>query len=54
MEINKDFYRPAEVELLYGDSTPARTELGWNPKYSFNDLVNRMTENDIRLTKELR
>ena len=51
MEINKDFYRPAEVELLYGDSTPARTELGWNPKYSFNDLVNRMTENDIRLIK---
>ena len=52
--INKDFYRPAEVELLYGDSTPAREELGWSPEYSFKDLVTRMTENDIRLAKELR
>ena len=52
--INKDFYRPAEIELLYGDSTPAREELGWTPEYSFKDLVTRMTENDIRLAKELR
>ena len=52
VQINKDFYRPAEIELLYGDSTPARTELGWSPEYSFKDLVTRMTENDIRLTKE--
>lgn len=50
--INKDFYRPAEVELLYGDSTPAREELGWSPEYSFKDLVTRMVENDIRLSKE--
>jgi len=50
--INEDFYRPAEVELLYGDSTPAREELGWSPEYSFKDLVTRMVENDIRLSKE--
>jgi GDPmannose 4,6-dehydratase len=48
-EINKDFYRPAEVELLYGDSTPAREELGWTPKISFDKLVERMVENDLRL-----
>tara|TARA_R100001463_G_scaffold108979_1_gene163551 strand:+ start:1076 stop:2116 length:1041 start_codon:yes stop_codon:yes gene_type:complete len=51
VQVNKDFYRPAEIELLYGDSTPARAELGWSPEYSFKDLVTRMTENDIRLTK---
>jgi GDPmannose 4,6-dehydratase len=40
--INPDFYRPAEVELLLGDSTPARKELGWEPKTSFNKLVEKM------------
>jgi GDPmannose 4,6-dehydratase len=48
MVINPDFYRPAEVELLLGDSTPARTELGWTPKVSFNELVTRMVENDLK------
>jgi len=46
--INKEFYRPAEVELLLGDSTLARTELGWNPKISFNELITRMVKNDIK------
>jgi GDPmannose 4,6-dehydratase len=46
--INKDFYRPAEVNLLYGDSTKARTELGWKPKSSFNDLVLKMVKNDLQ------
>lgn len=48
-EINEDFYRPAEVELLYGDSNPIREELGWVPKISFDKLVERMVENDLRL-----
>ena len=48
MIINPEFYRPAEVELLLGDSTLARTELGWNPKVSFEELVKRMVENDLK------
>jgi GDPmannose 4,6-dehydratase len=47
--INPEFYRPAEVDLLLGDSTPARSELNWNPKISFTDLVKLMVENDLNL-----
>jgi GDPmannose 4,6-dehydratase len=47
IKINPKFYRPAEVELLLGDSTPARKELGWNPKISFDNLVERMVKYDI-------
>jgi len=49
VKINPKFYRPAEVDLLIGDSNPARGELGWSPKVSFNELVKKMVENDIHL-----
>ncbi len=47
VKISPEFFRPAEVELLLGDSTLARKELGWKPKYSFQDLVNEMVDNDL-------
>jgi GDPmannose 4,6-dehydratase len=47
VKINRKFYRPAEVELLLGDSTKARNELGWKPKISFDNLVKKMVEFDI-------
>lgn len=47
VKINPEFYRPAEVDLLLGDSTPARKELGWQPEYSFKDLVREMVTSDI-------
>jgi GDPmannose 4,6-dehydratase len=47
MEINKKFYRHAEVELLYADNSLACKELEWQPKNSFDDLVRRMVQNDI-------
>jgi GDPmannose 4,6-dehydratase len=47
VKINRKFYRPAEVELLLGDSTRARNELGWKPKISFDNLVKKMVEFDI-------
>lgn len=47
--INPKFYRPAEVDLLLGDSSLARKELGWQPKYTFQSLVKEMVENDIAL-----
>ena len=49
MTINEKFYRPAEVELLLGDSTKARQELGWTPKTSFKNLIDKMIKNDILL-----
>lgn len=45
--IDKEFYRPAEVELLWGDSSPAREELKWSPVVSFKQLVSKMVTNDI-------
>jgi GDPmannose 4,6-dehydratase len=47
VKINPKFYRPAEVELLLGDSTRAREELNWKPKISFDNLVKKMVEWDI-------
>ena len=49
MEIDPKFYRPAEVELLLGDSSKARQELGWKPKTSFKNLIDKMIKNDILL-----
>ena len=49
--ISDKFYRPCEVDILYGDSTPIREELGWKPEWDFNGLVTRMVNNDIRLKK---
>lgn len=47
IEVDPRYFRPAEVELLWGDSTKARTELGWKPKYSFMDLVKEMVQSDL-------
>lgn len=46
-KINPKFYRPAEVELLLGDSSLAKKELGWKPKTSFQDLVIKMVNHDL-------
>lgn len=49
MSIDKQFYRPAEVDLLWGDSSLARKELDWSPKTSFKELVEKMVINDLNL-----
>ena len=49
MEVDPQFYRPAEVELLLGDSSRARQELNWEPKTSFIQLVNKMVKYDMEL-----
>ena len=48
VKINPKFYRPAEVELLLGDSSKARRELGWKPETSFEQLVDKMVKNDLK------
>ena len=47
------FLRPAEVELLIGDSAKAYDKLGWKPTVSFPDLVNMMVDNDLKEQKAL-
>ena len=48
------FMRPAEVDLLIGDPSKAREKLGWSPTVSFQEMVRRMVDNDIRLLTEER
>ena len=55
LEIDPLYYRPAEVDLLVGDSTKARNELGWTPEHSLDDLINEMMVSDLALAaKEAR
>ncbi|MEN9300381.1 MAG: GDP-mannose 4,6-dehydratase [Actinomycetota bacterium] len=42
------FFRPAEVDLLIGDPSKAKNELGWTPEVSFEQLVGMMVEHDLR------
>ncbi|XP_040576243.1 GDP-mannose 4,6 dehydratase isoform X2 [Lepeophtheirus salmonis] len=52
IKVNPKFYRPTEVEQLLGDSTKARTKLGWTPKVTFEELVKDMMESDLALMKK--
>ena len=46
--IDPAFYRPAEVEVLLGDATKARTRLGWAPQIALGELISEMVEADLR------
>ncbi len=47
VKIDERFLRPAEVDLLVGDATKARKELGWEPEYTFAGLVSEMVQADL-------
>ncbi len=47
VKVDEKLYRPAEVDLLVGDSSKARRILGWEPKYTFRDLVAEMVQSDL-------
>jgi GDPmannose 4,6-dehydratase len=49
IKIDPKFIRPAEVDILRGDCTKAKENLGWEPKTSFKEMVRVMVENDIKL-----
>ncbi len=48
VKINPKFYRPAEVDLLIGDPSKAKRELGWTPKTSLEELCSMMVKEDLR------
>jgi GDPmannose 4,6-dehydratase len=55
IEIDPRYFRPAEVDLLLGDASKAKKELGWEPSTSFSALVDMMTDWDLNLAqRELR
>jgi GDPmannose 4,6-dehydratase len=49
VEVDPQFFRPAEVDLLIGDATKAKKKLGWEPKTTFNQLVKLMVDYDLNL-----
>jgi len=52
IKIDPQFMRPAEVDVLRGDYSKAKFQLGWEPKTNFNELVKIMIDNDIKLLTE--
>ncbi len=54
VKVNKEFFRPAEVEILLGDPTKAETELGWKREIGFDELVERMVNNDMEFVKKVK
>jgi GDPmannose 4,6-dehydratase len=52
VKIDKNFIRPADVDLLVGDSSKAREKIGWKPKVSFDELVKIMVEFDYNSLKK--
>lgn len=51
VKIDERFFRPAEVDLLVGDASKAKEQLGWEPQVSFRDLVTMMVAHDLELEK---
>lgn len=47
IEIDPKYFRPAEVDLLLGDPTKAKTKLNWQPKYTFEKLIEEMVQFDL-------
>ena len=52
VEIDPRYFRPAEVDLLIGDATKAKTKLGWQPEITFKELVTRMVDADLAELKK--
>ena len=50
--VDAQFFRPAEVDLLLGDSTKAQTKLGWKPQYDLLALTKEMVAEDLKLAKK--
>jgi len=51
VKVDERYFRPTEVETLLGDSTKAKTKLGWSPRITFNELVSEMVKEDFNAAK---
>jgi GDPmannose 4,6-dehydratase len=50
--LDERYLRPSEVDLLLGDASKAKRQLGWAPKTKFRDLVKLMVDADVQLLKD--
>ena len=51
IKVDKNYFRPTEVETLLGDASNAKQKLGWEPKISFKELVSEMVKEDLKNAK---
>ena len=51
VKVDKNYFRPTEVETLLGDASKAKRKLGWEPKISFKKLVSEMVREDLKLAQ---
>ncbi|WP_218079634.1 GDP-mannose 4,6-dehydratase [Anthocerotibacter panamensis] len=54
VKIDPRYFRPTEVEYLWGDPTKAKIKLGWKPKVTIDELVQRMVDHDLELAQQER
>jgi GDPmannose 4,6-dehydratase len=52
VKIDSKYYRPTEVDLLIGDASKAKRDLGWEPKVRFTELANMMVDADLAVERE--
>lgn len=52
VEVDPRYFRPTEVELLIGDPTKVKKQLGWEPKYDLQGLVDDMMQGDLKLMQK--
>jgi len=52
VEIDPNYFRPTEVDLLIGDYSKAKQKLGWEPKTTFNALARLMVDADMKLVQD--
>jgi GDPmannose 4,6-dehydratase len=52
VKVDPKYFRPTEVELLIGDATKARTQLGWQPEYTLETLIEDMMSHDVKVMKK--
>jgi len=52
VEIDEKYFRPAEVDLLVGDASKAKEKLGWEPKYTVEELLKEMVKSDLEIFKK--
>ena len=52
VRVDPQYYRPTEVDLLLGDPTKSKTQLGWKPQYDLAGLVKEMVASDLEILKK--